>query len=287
MTYGNVLPQGDRAPKSRVNTLNALTGGQWMWFTKTVLPTSYPHVLGHNKRKEHGANKPPQLMQALVEFFSKPGERILDPFMGVGGSLLGSSLAGREAVGIELVPRWIQLYQEVCGDESIIPQACLLGSCRDILPTLGAASFDCIVTDPPYGPELKRTMSSRTATRQNRKTDFNMVSTLPDDFASLASYPAFLEMMAEVFAQCYRVLKPGKYMVFFMRDNYLNGEYHFTTAELSERAKAVGFVPKGVIVWAPAGVRLRPYGYPNAYVPNIAHHSIVVLHKPRTGKRKA
>jgi hypothetical protein len=47
-----------------------------------------------------------------------------------------------------------------------------------------------------------------------------------------------------------------------------------------------GFVAKGDIAWYQAGTRLRPYGYPRAFVPNIAHQHIVVLRKPAAGKRR-
>jgi hypothetical protein len=30
------------------------------------------------------------------------------------------------------------------------------------------------------------------------------------------------------------------------------------------------------------GTRLRPYGYPYAYIPNITHQHIVILQKPRS-----
>ena len=39
-------------------------------------------------------------------------------------------------------------------------------------------------------------------------------------------------------------------------------------------------MPKGDIAWYQAGTRLRPYGYPRVFVPNIAHQHIVVLRKP-------
>ena len=39
-------------------------------------------------------------------------------------------------------------------------------------------------------------------------------------------------------------------------------------------------MPKGDIVWYQAGTRLRPYGYPRSFVPNIAHQHILVLRKP-------
>ena len=65
-----------------------------------------------------------------------------------------------------------------------------------------------------------------------------------------------------------------------MRDAYQDGRYLFTAADLAARAEAVGLVPKGDIAWYQAGTRLRPYGYPRSFVPNIAHQHIVVLRKP-------
>ena len=95
------------------NPLNDLTGEQWLFFTRSVLSTAYPHELSHDLRKAHGANKPPQLMRQLIEFFTKAGERVLDPFAGVGGTLLGAALAGRKATGIELNDEWVEIYLEV------------------------------------------------------------------------------------------------------------------------------------------------------------------------------
>ncbi len=43
-------------------------------------------------------------MARLIEFFTKSGEIVLDPFAGVGGTLLGAAIARgpRRALGIEL-----------------------------------------------------------------------------------------------------------------------------------------------------------------------------------------
>ena len=71
------------------NALNELGGNEWLYFTKSVLRTSYPAEYGHALRKEHGANKPPQLMKHIIEFFTKAGETVLDPFAGVGGTVPG------------------------------------------------------------------------------------------------------------------------------------------------------------------------------------------------------
>ena len=92
------MTDGRRAPHP-ANTLNELPGEEWLYFTKSLLTTAYPSELGHAARRVHGANKPPRLMARLIEFFSRSGELVLDPFAGVGGTLLGAAIARRAAAG--------------------------------------------------------------------------------------------------------------------------------------------------------------------------------------------
>ena len=127
---------------------------------------------------------------------------------------------------------------------------------------------------------------------RNRRTDYAMVSDLPGDLANLPDYAAFLDAMGDVLAEVRRVLRPGRYAALIVRDAYQGGRYLFTAADLAARADAAGLVPKGDIAWYQAGTRLRPYGYPRTFVPNIAHQHIVVLRKPpavapRRSRRKA
>lgn len=268
------------------NILNELTGAEWLYFTKSLLTTNYTSAYGHQLRKAHGANKPPELMRQLIEFFTKPGGRVLDPFAGVGGTLLGASICKRprEALGIEINPKWVDIYHQVIAESqgALQEQTLLCEDCLHVLPELEPASFDFIAADPPYNIHLAQTMSNGryASNHRNRHTDYDMHSDDPADLANLDSYEAYLDTMERVFAYCYTVLKPHKYMVIIVRNAYQHGEYIFTHVDLARRARLHGFVPKGEIIWYQAGARLRPYGYPFAYIPNITHQYIVVLHKP-------
>jgi len=290
------------------NTLNELSGEEWLYFTKSVLTTAYPSELGHAARKAHGANKPPRLMARLIEFFTRTGDLVLDPFAGVGGTMLGAAIARgpRRALGIELEPRWVGVYEAVVaglaseragqgpdiadlgasdpgGQRGFDPSGCelRLGDALTILPTLAADSVDFVATDPPYNIQLPLTMAGgRLAeAHANRRTDYAMVTDSPADLANAADYPAFLDRMGEAFAEIARVLRPGRYAVVIVRDAYQDGRYLFTASDLAGRAAAAGLVPKGDLIWYQAGTRLRPYGYPRAFVPNIAHQHIVVLRR--------
>ncbi|HKZ59639.1 MAG TPA: DNA methyltransferase [Candidatus Thermoplasmatota archaeon] len=275
------------------NTLNELSGEQWLYFTKSVLQTSFPRELRHDLRKAHGANKPPALMRQLIEFFTKRGGEVLDPFAGVGGTLLGAAIASppRKAVGIEVSPKWAAVYEAVAKDlsgkglKSLNDQRMVVGDCLEVMKSFEDGGFDFIVTDPPYNVHFKITMSvgkqGKYKEWANRRTDFDMKSDDARDFANLGSYGAYLDAMEAAFRECFRVLKPGKYMALIVRNAYQGGRYTFTHADLAARGERAGFTTKGEVVWWQTGTRLRPYGYPHAYVPNIAHQHIVVLRRER------
>ena len=287
-------PPRERKPKHPRNTLNELDGDRWLYFTRSVLRTSYPREFGHDLRKRHGANKPPRLMQALVEFFTKAGERVLDPFAGVGGTLIGASVAEppRRAVGIEINPRWAEVYAEVASkDAALAGQEMVIGDCAALLADAERFPDGCVdfvATDPPYNVHLERTMcdGKYDATHGNRRTDYDMRSDDPRDLANFGTYDRYLDGMEAAFRGMFRVLRPAGYLALIVRNAYQEGEYLFTHVDLARRAKAAGFVPKGEIVWYQTGSRLRPYGYPTSYVPNIAHQFVVVLQKPRAKAKK-
>src|SRR5215467_5669511 len=153
------------------NTLNDLNGDRFLYFTKSVLSTSYPSVYSHELRKKHGANKPPQLMALLIEFFTKTGMSVLDPFAGVGGTLIGASIAtpgARKCLGIEINQQWTDIYNRVLQENpDLLPQTMIQGDCIDVMDRLLAnesilamdgrgvsieekeAVFDFIIMDPP------------------------------------------------------------------------------------------------------------------------------------------
>ena len=288
------------------NTLNELSGEEWLYFTKSVWSTAYPSELGHALRRQHGANKPPRLMARLIEFFTRTDELVLDPFAGVGGTLLGAAIAHgpRRAVGIEIEPRWVDVYENVVrellaerggtgplltdlgatdpgGLRTFDPSGSrmVIGDAQVVLGGLEPASVDFIVTDPPYNVQLPITMSGGplAVAHANRRTDYGMITDDPADLANSPDYETFLDRIEAIFIELLRVLRPTRYAAVIVRDAYQDGRYIFTSADLATRATRAGFTVKGDLIWYQAGTRLRPYGYPRSFVPNITHQHIIVL----------
>jgi len=303
------------SPRHPDNTLNELSGEEWLYFTKSVWGTAYPSELGHSLRKQHGANKPPRLMARLIEFFTTTGQLVLDPFAGVGGTLLGAAIARgpRRALGFEIEPRWVGIYETLIrelsaergglgplladigsadpvGERGFDPSGLemRLGDSLALLPEMESDSVDFVATDPPYNVQLPITMSGgKLAERHaNRRTDYAMVTEHEGDLANSVDYATFLDRMEDIFAQLARVLKPQRYAAVIVRDAYQDGSYLFTGSDLAGRATRAGFTAKGDLIWYQAGTRLRPYGYPSSFVPNIAHQHVLILRR-ETRRRRA
>ena len=124
------------------NKLNDLTGSEWKFATKSVINKQYPINMQHKLRSEHGGQKPPELCADLIKIFTKKGMKVLDPFMGVGGTLLGASISNREALGIDLNQRWIDIYKEVVRLEKIKEQETECGDSLVVLDKIKNESFD-------------------------------------------------------------------------------------------------------------------------------------------------
>ena len=285
-----------------------------VYFTKSIWGTAYPSELGHALRRQHGANKPPRLMARLIEFFTTTGGLVLDPFAGVGGTLLGAAISRgpRRALGLEIEPRWIDIYDRLLrdlaaerggrgpsladigpsdpgGERGFDPSGLemRLGDAQALLPQIESGSVDFVATDPPYNIQLPITMSGGSLAERhaNRRTDYAMVTEHEGDLANSADYATFLDRMEDVFGQLLRVLRPERYAAVIVRDAYQDGRYIFTGSDLADRASRAGFTPKGDVIWYQAGTRLRPYGYPSSFVPNIAHQHVLILRRePRRAR---
>ncbi|MCU4739947.1 DNA methyltransferase [Natronoglomus mannanivorans] len=161
------------------NAVNDLTGKEWKFATKSVIPEGYPPAVQHDLRSEHGGQKPPRLCAELIGRFSKVGDTVLDPFAGVGGTLLGASFCEHEgtglrhAIGFERTERWIEIYEEVLereneerrarGEPPLSAQELRHGDCADLIEDLDDETVDLLLTDVPYWnmDELEQTRNER------------------------------------------------------------------------------------------------------------------------------
>jgi DNA modification methylase len=285
---------GERGIYHTGNRLNDLTGKEWVFSTRSVINKAYPPSFQHALRSEHGGQKPPELCAELIRTFTKTGQRVLDPFAGVGGTLLGASIVGREALGIELNPRWLEIYQEVCRRERVPEQPVICGDSRLVLPDLTEnGPFDLLLTDVPYFDMDRRRRSTGKFKRaggeahERRRSKLNTFAAAENEAGTEAPAPPasvgtggldeWLAMLAEVFSQARRHLKPRAYVVVFIGDMYHSGRYHPLSAYLAGVLENLGLVMKANLIWYDVSKKLNVYGYRYEFIPSMVHQSILVF----------
>lgn len=281
------------------NPLNDLTGAEWVFFLNSVettaYPTSGPGSFAHDLRKIHPSPKPPQLMEKITRFFTKKGQWVLDPFAGVGGTLLGAAMAGRHAVGLDLEPRYLDTYRAVCERESIPMESAIIGDARGVLELVRAvpgapATFDLILTDPPYGDMLARAQTGENKKRTGRAE----ATPFTDAAEDLGNLPldAFLEALTDIIAKATTLLKPKGHAIVFCKDLQPTKErpnlLHADVVNALAGIEDLSF--KGYKIWHDKTVNLYPFGYPYSFVANQLHQFILVFRKeppPKRAPRKA
>jgi DNA modification methylase len=95
---------GTRLADSTVSVLEQFTGltpdPKWAFAHLTQAQTSYA-THGYHR---YPAKFIPQLAAKLIEEYSRPGDTVLDPFMGSGTALVESKRLGRPSVGVDINP---------------------------------------------------------------------------------------------------------------------------------------------------------------------------------------
>lgn len=279
---GRHVDLGERGIYHTGNRLNDLTGKEWVFGTRSVINMSFPPSCQFELRRQHGGQKPPELCAHLIKLFTKAGQRVLDPFMGVGGTLLGAAQCGRQGLGLEVNPRWVEIYREVCRREGLPELPHRVGDSRRLLPTL-TGPFDLLLTDVPYWDmdtrrrsrgQFKRAGGEATARRPSRLSAFG-----DPGAGGPTSREEWHQLLRDVFAAALPLIKPRGYVVAFIGDMYHSGQFHPLSHDLTALLRELGLVMKANLIWYDVAKSLHVYGYRYEFIPSMVHQNILVFRR--------
>ena len=249
---------------------NDLTGKEW-------LQNSFSIWRDLSKTKEekdlkHPASYPVALCEKLIRTFSKPDGNVLDPFDGIGSSMVAAHRLGRHGTGIDLSEEFTKGAKARVADDQNIHIIC--GDSFDELEKLEAESFDICITSPPYWDILNMKHSA------DRKETKNY-SDKTNDMGNIASYDEFVRSLGDLFEKAGRCLKRGAYCIVNVMDIRKKDKFYPLHCDLASEMEKRGYLFDDIIIWDRQAEynNMRPLGYPYKFRINKVHEYILIFIK--------
>ncbi len=249
---------------------NDLSGKEW-------LQNSFSIWRDLTKTKEekdlkHPASYPVSLCQKLIRTFSKKGASVIDPFNGIGSTLVASHNLDRPATGIDLSQEFCNIaLQRVGSDKNI---KIINGDSFIVLDQLEAESFDLCVTSPPYWDilNMKRSADGKEIVNYSNKQS---------DVGNISNYSEFIKSLGMLFEKVNRVLKPGAYCLINVMDIRKKSVFYPLHIDLATELQKHAFIFDDIIIWDRQQDynNMRPLGYPYKYRINKVHEYILIFIK--------
>lgn len=247
--------------------LNDLNGKEWIQLTKSWFKISAKQ---RNKNEvKHPAKYPEELVDNFIQFFTHKEDTVLDPFLGVGSTIVSAENNGRRGIGLELNEDFVSISKSRCSDKAVIIQ----GDCRITIKEIPNESVDYIITSPPYWNILSKKRGNSDSQHGDRlKKGLQLTySELTNDLSNIEDYDIFLNELVNLFDECYLKLKKDKYMTIVIQ-NFRNVDGKYITLAWDLVAKLSKWQFCGEQIWIQEDKKLGIWGFPSTFVPNIHHH---------------
>ena len=262
------------------NKLNDLSGKEWVkflksWFIFDALPSDLKEEAKISaKLKQHPATFSPTMVSDFIKFFTKSGMTVLDPFCGIGSTLVACDRTGRLGYGIELNKDFVkETSLRISHNQKII------NADASKLDEINLPPIDYCITSPPYW-----NMLHKIDVNQKIRLDKKLLTKYSDDsndLGNISDYNLFMEKLLMIFDKVYDKMREGAYLTIIVQ-NIVNKDTMIPFAwdlALKLSTPPHKFILKKEKIWCQNHKNLYPFGYPYAWVSNTHHHYCLIFRK--------
>ena len=294
--YSNDYSESEYSEKEllqKQKSFNGLSAKEWTLLSKNVWnDLSSPR----NKfQLEHGAVYPIKLAERLIQMYSREGDVIFDPFLGIGTTLIASQNLNRHCIGTELNPRFAKIAEEwkqenfgLFNSNGELNYSIVNDDCRNLTKYIAKDKVQLTVTSPPYADFIQKSIEDREKTHKTSIIKIDNNSTVKqyskklNDFGNLP-YEDFLTQIKEILQKNYEITKTGGYSAWVVkdyRDTKNKIPYIPFHSDLAKVGQEAGWKFQDLIVWDQGDQRrLVLLGYPSVFYTNQNCSFIVIFRK--------
>ncbi len=210
---------------------------------------------------QHPAKMLPELARRIITEYSTPGQTVVDVMAGIGTTVVEAAALDRRAVGVEVEPRWAEVAR--ANVDHVLDRAhrtlaeIRVGDARKLGDVLGdlAGTVDLVCTSPPYACDVGNMDKANwgaggdlcPSDERNYSTDKSNLG-----HARGAAYEA---AMADIYAGCFALLRPGGVLVTVTKHTRRGGRTLDLAGLTSVLARRAGFTYLAHVIALHAAIR--------------------------------
>lgn len=229
-------------------------------------------------KEVHPAVMPIALAKRAIELFTHRGELVLDPFSGIGSTLVACQDLDRNSVGFDINAQYCAVARQrlingahTCRSQ----QVTVCDDARNVRAYLDECSVSLIFTSPPYANLLNRPRSNKSRRGEERQNkQYHKVEQYSQDRNDLGilNVEDYTAEMREIFRSLLPLLKPGGHAVINIPDmwwkNDRGGERIPLHIHLYHALIDAGYGFRNTIIWDRTNVvnKVGIFGWPSNYI---------------------
>jgi len=228
------------ATEVRTGRINDINLNRWKEYDDIVTDSLW--VM--ERRDSSGSHKAwywgnfiPQIPHQMLRRYTRPGDWVLDTFVGSGTTLIECRRLGRNGLGIELNPEVAARARAIVAQEpnphavttEIVQGDSTTLDYESLLRERELDSVQLLLMHPPYH-------------------DIIQFSDDAQDLSNAPSLDAFVAMFSEAVARACAVLERGRYLAIVIGDKYVKGEWIPLGFHVMQATMARGYTLKSIVV---------------------------------------
>lgn len=270
---GKLLDIGhDKVCNCPKNHINCLTAKEWM---KSQIAIQEFYYEGRDIRDKniHPAVFPISLPRHFISLFTHEGELVLDPFVGIGTTMIAARYLNRNAVGFDLKKEYIDFAATRLNQVSFgsTKQILINDDALNIPDYLNKETVSLAITSPPYANMLNHARLNKSIRGDMRKNEHYLkvqqYSDDPNDLGRM-NHDEYSRMLTKIYKGIYPLMREKGHVVINVNDVWENNTRYATHVYVIKAIEEAGFKFRNTIMWDKRNLvnNVGIFGWPSNYI---------------------
>ena len=223
----------------------------------------------------HPAVFPIALPAHFIKTLTHKGELVLDPFAGIGTTLLAAQDLGRNAVGFDLKEEYIEISRKRLAQKRIMDdgtkQIIILDDAHNIPEYLEENTVSLSITSPPYANMLAHRRLNKSIRGDLRKnSQYLKVQQYSSDPADLGTmnHEQYSKALEEIYSGILPLLRKRAHCIINVNDVWENNKRIPTHVYVLRALERAGFEFRNTFIWDKRNLvnRVGIFGWPSNFI---------------------